>query len=239
MKSGSGFRGEIGASACPSACCNKFTNAAPKRAASSCGARAATSPMVFSPARRSPRVIGIVRAECVHRQRCDGTRFLSIGNDAASRGARHGARADRCAGNRRVDNKALPRQRCANAAQHRSLAAEQMRATADIEQQSMRRIKRHQRRKAVTPVGDGFQQFRIGGLVGVEHFHIGTDCARVRQRQSNLEVDIGSGVVQRRDLKRVVQLGDDDARTRIIRARRLAPKAGASIGRSAGAAATG
>ena len=98
----------------------------------------------------------------------------------------------------------------------------------------MRRIKRHQRRKAVTPVGDGFQQFRIGGLVGVEHFHIGTDCARVRQRQSNLEVDIGSGVVQRRDLKRVVQLGDDDARTRIIR-RGVLPRKLAlqSVGRQA------
>ena len=98
----------------------------------------------------------------------------------------------------------------------------------------MRRIERHQRREAITPVGDGFQQFRIGGLVGVEHLHIGTDCARVRQWQADFKANVGSGVVQRRDLKCIVQFGDDDARTRIIR-RGVLPRKLAlqSVGRQA------
>ena len=72
--------------------------------------------------------------------------------------ARQGARADRGAGDRGADGKAPPRQRAAYDPQQRGLAAEQMGAAGDVEEQPMRRIERHQRREAVAPVGDVVQR---------------------------------------------------------------------------------
>ena len=50
--------------------------------------------------------------------------------------------------------------------QHRRFAAEQMRRAGDVQQQAVRRIQRHQRREAVAPVGDVFQQRGIGFFIG-------------------------------------------------------------------------
>jgi len=176
----------------------------------------------------------IIGAERKHRQRRDGARLLAVRHDASPRGPRHGARANRRTRNRRVDDKTLPVERGTERAQHRGLTAEQMCATADIEQQSIKPIERHQRRETVAPVGDSFQQVPVRRLVGVEHLHVGTDRARIRQRQANLQADIRGSVVQRRDLQRVVQLRDNDTRTRIIR-RGVLPRKLAlqSVGRQA------
>ena len=124
----------------------------------------------------------------------------------------HRPRADRGAGNRGADGKALPRQRTANHLHQCGLAAEQMRAAGDVEEQAVRGIQRHQRREAVAPVGDGVQRLRIRGLIGVEHLDVRTDRAGIGQRQADIEAEMGCGIIQRGNLQRVVLLGDDDAR---------------------------
>jgi hypothetical protein len=102
-------------------------------------------------------------------------------------------------------------QRRAQKMQQCGFAAEQMRATGDVEKQPMRRIERHQRREAVAPVGDVIQQFGVGGLIGVEHLQMRANRPRIGQRQTDLEAEIGGGIIQRVDLQHVVLLGDDDA----------------------------
>jgi hypothetical protein len=76
----------------------------------------------------------------------------------------------------------------------------------------MRRIQRHQRREAITPVGDGIQRMRVGGWIGIEHQQIRTDGAGIGQWQADLETEMGCGIIQRGNLQRVVLFGDDDAR---------------------------
>ena len=129
------------------------------------------------------------------------------------------ARADRGGGDRGADRKALPRQRGAYRLQQRGLAAEQMRAAGDVEEQTMRRIERHQRGETVAPVGDVVQGFGVGGRIGVEHFYLWTDRPRVGQRQADLEPEPRRGIVHRIDLQRVVLLGDDDGGIVVARER--------------------
>jgi len=93
----------------------------------------------------------------------------------------------------------------------RRLAAEQMRATGDVEKQAVRRIERHQRREAVAPVGDVIQCLEVGGFIGIEHLQMRTDRACIGQRQADLKAETGGGIIQRVNLQRVVLLGDDDA----------------------------
>ena len=120
----------------PAAGCE--VNAAPKRAAISAAARAATSPMVFNPARCSPRMI------------FSSAPSVTTGNGATAAASapqatirpwacRVNARAATAVpGNAPRDDKALPRQRIADFVHHRGLAAEQMRAAGDVEQQTVR-----------------------------------------------------------------------------------------------------
>ena len=112
-----------------------------------------------------------------------------------------------------LSTRTLPVQRAADRLQHRSLAAEQVRATDDIEQQAVRRIERHQRREAAAPVGDGVQRRRVGGRIGIEHSDVRTDGARRRQRRPDVEAQPRGGIVQRRDHQRIVVLRDDDTGT--------------------------
>src|SRR5262245_6857985 len=81
----------------------------------------------------------IIGAERKPRQRSDCLSFFSILNDAASCASRQRACADCCPGNRRIDDEALSFEQCADAAQHCGFATEQMRASADIEKQTIRR----------------------------------------------------------------------------------------------------
>jgi hypothetical protein len=113
------------------------------------------------------------------------------------------------------------------------LAAEQMRAAGDVEKQAMRRVERHQRGEPVAPVGDGVQRLGICCGVGIEHLDIGTDRARIGQRQPGVEAEARGIIIDGRDLQRVVLLGDDNAGRRVSRrgvARTLAPDA---VGRQA------
>ena len=71
--------------------------------------------------------------------------------------------------------------------QQRRLAAEQMGAAGDVEEQPVRRIERHQRREAVAPVGDVLQRLAVGGFIGVVHGEFGTDGAGIGERQADGE----------------------------------------------------
>ena len=153
----------------------------------------------------------IAGAERGHRQRPDRIGFLAIANDAAMDMAGHRPRADRGAGDGGADGKALRGQRVAHQPHHRGLAAEQMHAAGDVEKQAMRGIQRHQRREAVAPVGDGIQRVRVGGFIGIEHLQLRTDGAGVGERQADLKAEARGRVVERKNLQRVVLLGDDDA----------------------------
>ena len=104
--------------------------------------------------------------------------------------------------------------RVQRAAQHlhqRRFAAEQMGAAGDVEKQAMRGIERHQRREAVAPVGDVVQQVGVGGFIGIEYPYLRTDRAGIGERQADFEAKTRGGVIQRRNLQRVVLPGDDNA----------------------------
>ena len=75
----------------------------------------------------------------------------------------------------------------------------------------MRRIERHQWRKAVAPVGDVIERLAVGDLVGVEHRQFGADRAGIGERQADREAGAHGQIVERVDLQRVVLFGDDDA----------------------------
>ena len=153
----------------------------------------------------------LIDTEREHRQRLHRCRLLALTDNAARDMARQRPRADRRTGNRSADGKTLPRQCTADRLQHRSLAAEQMRATADVEKQAMRRIERHQRREAIAPVGNVVQRPAVGRLVGIEHLHVRDDGARIGERQADIEAEARRCIVQCKNLQRIVLLGDDDA----------------------------
>ena len=98
--------------------------------------------------------------------------------------ARQRPRAHGGAGDGGADRNALRGQGVAYHPQHRRLAAEQMDAACDVEQQAMRRIDRHQRREAVAPRGDGIQRVRIGGFIGIEDLQLRTDGAGIGERHA-------------------------------------------------------
>ena len=103
------------------------------------------------------------------------------------------------------------RQRAAHDLQQRAFAAEQMGAAGDVEIEPMRRIERHQRRKAVAPVGDVIERLAVGDLVGVEHRQLGADRAGIGERQADREAGAHGQIVERVNQNGVVLLGDDDA----------------------------
>ena len=62
------------------------------------------------------------------------------------------------------------------------LAAEQMRAAGDVEQDAVGHIERDQRRIALAPFGDGFDQPAIGRRIFGKNREIGMHGAGLRQR---------------------------------------------------------
>ena len=152
-----------------------------------------------------------VGAERRHRQRPDRIGFLALPDDAAVDMTGHRPRAHGRAGDGGADGKTLRGQHVAHQPHHRGLAAEQMHAAGDVEQQAVRGIERHQRREAIAPTGDGVQRADIGGFVGVEHFQLRTDGAGIGERQAYIKTEPRGRVVERKNLQCVVLLGDDDA----------------------------
>ena len=64
------------------------------------------------------------------------------------------------------------------------LAAEKMRAAADVEQDAVGRIGGHERRVALAPVGDGVEETRVGRLVLGHGCERGIHGAGLRQRET-------------------------------------------------------
>src|SRR3569623_932577 len=94
-----------------------------------------------------------------------------------------------------------------------------MRATADIEKQSVSRIERHQRREAVAPVRDMSESLRVRRHIGVEYFDIGADRPRIRKWCSEFKPDGRCCIIHGDDLQRGMLLVSDDpgfTKTRFI-----------------------
>ena len=165
----------------------------------------------FQSGAMKPAGDGVFRAECCDRQRADGFGLLAVGNDFSRNMPRQGAGADRGPRDISADGKTPPGQRAAHGLQQRRLAAEQMGAAGDVEEQPVRRIERHQRREAIAPVGDIVQRLAVGGLVGIEHRQFRADGAGIGQRQADRKARMRGQVIEGINLQRVVLFGDDNA----------------------------
>jgi len=97
------------------------------------------------------------------------------------------------------------------------LAAEQMRAAGDIEQQPVRRVERGERRIANAPIGHGREQLRVGRRVFRHDVKIGMHGARLRQRDGQPQAaPFGDGIERHHGLG-IAALAGDDERARIRR----------------------
>ena len=56
-----------------------------------------------------------------------------------------------------------------------------------------------------------FSVLSVGGFIGIEHPQLRTDGAGIGKRQADLKTEARGRVVERKNLQRVVLLGDDDA----------------------------
>lgn len=91
-------------------------------------------------------------------------------------------------------------------------AAEQMRAAGDIEEEPVGRIKTYQRRVAVAPVGDRFEQTAVRFEIGIHHRQRRIACAGVRETEPHLQAESLCSVVQRGDALCALDRGDSNAR---------------------------
>ena len=73
------------------------------------------------------------------------------------------------------------RSAASSSSQHRLFAAEQMGAAGDVEEQPVRAVERHQRRVAVAPVGEAFEQPAVGLRIGFDDLDR-RDAWRARRR---------------------------------------------------------
>ena len=119
------------------------------------------------------------------------------------------------AGGRGACGKPRPRHAMQHVSAQSRLPAEEMRAAGNIEDQAIRRIERHERRPAVAIIGDGLEQRRIGGRIGIEHGDLRHSGTRIRERQAYSEAKCDGFLVERGKTHRALDLfGDDD---RLIR----------------------
>ena len=139
--------------------------------------RRVTSPAVFRPA-----TVSGSSAQRRDRQRQHArASLLAARHEALPAIARDAPGAARRIGDRGARGKALLAQPRQEIAGERRFAAEQMRAAGDVEKQAVRRIEADQRRVAVAPVGDGFEQTAVG-LEDRPRTPAATDTSRARRR---------------------------------------------------------
>ena len=77
-----------------------------------------------------------------------------------------------------------------------------MRATANVEQQSIRRIETDQRSVSVAPIGDRCEQRQIRLRLGIGNRERGMHCARVGKRHAGAQPELCRRIVERRDPSR-------------------------------------
>ena len=86
------------------------------------------------------------------------------------------------------------------------LAAEQMGAAGDVEDQPVGRIERDHRRVADAAVGDPFEPGLVGRLVAVEHDQLGHSRPRIGQGHSRLQPQSSRRLVNRGQPERALHL---------------------------------
>ena len=166
------------------------------------------------------------------RQRQHGRFGFAARDDARLAIARDAPGAADRVGDRDAGAQTLLREPRDQIAGERRLAAEQMRAAGDVEQQAIRRIEADQRRIAVAPVGDGFEQTPVGLRIGVHDRQLRIHGAGVGEPHADLEAEPRRAVVQGGDALRALDRRDDDEGSQPART------SGARSGRSRAAAAT-
>ena len=92
------------------------------------------------------------------------------------------------------------------------LAAEQMRAAADIEQNSIGRIGGDERRVALAPVGKGVDEARVGRLILGDGGERGMHGARLRQCEAGMQSEALRRCVHRNDEIEIAALAEHDER---------------------------
>jgi hypothetical protein len=98
-----------------------------------------------------------------------------------------------------------------------------MRAAGDVEHEAVGRIEANERRVAIAPVGDCFEQAPIGMRIGVCHSDPRIHCARVGKRHAWLEAKPRGRIIDGRKPQCALDLGGDDER-RINRCVRVLPR---------------
>ncbi len=112
--------------------------------------------------------------------------------------------------------KAEARHPCEQIVAQPLLAAEEMRAAADVEQDAVGRIDRDERRVALAPVGDGVEQARVGRLVLRHGGERGMHGAGLRQRHAGDEAALLRGGIDRDQEVEVAALAEDSERRRSL-----------------------
>ena len=92
-----------------------------------------------------------------------------------------------------------------------------MRAAADVEQQTIGCIARHQRRVTQAPVGNGFEQGGIGFGIFGHRLDAGMHGARLRQRQARQETKLLGRIIDGCEDFDIAALAGDDKRRRSFR----------------------
>ena len=190
------------------------TNDAPKRAASGARGRSSTSATCLRPTCASAVTVSLSRRSAARGR--GAIAFLSSPDECHDRRAdvvpRHSPRAPDRSGDRGARLQPARPKPPHEIARERLLAAEQMRAAGDVEQQAVRRIEPDQRRIAVAPVGDRFEQREIRALVGLHDRDRRMHRARIRERHAGAQAERRRGVVHGREPQRAFDRGGDDQR---------------------------
>ena len=160
----------------------------PKRAASGARGRSSTSPMRFSPACASAGNGFGIDAQSGERQRRRTSPRRALAHDRCAAIARHGPGAADRVGHRH----AAPANPAATAAatdRGSSAASPPNRCAQPVMSSSnaVRRIEPDQRRVAVAPVGDRFEQSRIAPRIGIGRRECRIHRARIGQRHAGVQ----------------------------------------------------
>jgi hypothetical protein len=98
----------------------------------------------------------------------------------------------------------------------RCLAAKEMRAARDVEQEPIRRIEPHQRGITIAPVGDCGERAPVGLRVGIGNSDAREHRARIGERQAGVQSEAGRRIVDGRKPQRAFDRLDNDQR-RVVR----------------------
>jgi hypothetical protein len=157
-------------------------------------------------------------------KRSDRLRFLSRRCNRTIGVARERACGSRGSRQRRLNGKTLRFERGRDAAEQHTLAAEKRRCARHVEQQPMRQIESDQRRVAVAPIGDRFEQRAIRVLVGFDDFEIGNHRARIGEHHAGGKIRSRRLAIDRGQTQRAVDLRHDNKRSPLRSLREHLPR---------------